>query len=435
MAEHESAEPDALGFETLALRAGVRPDPVTGASNVPIYLSSSFVFEDADHAASLFNLELPGHIYSRISNPTVAAFEERMAALEGGVGAVATASGQAALALAITTLTGTGGHVVASTASYGGTVNLLAHTLPRLGITATFVDPTDPGAVVAAIGADTRLVTVETIGNPAMAVADIPAVAEAAHAAGVPLLVDNTFASPYLCRPVEWGADLVFHSATKYISGRGSVIGGVLVDGGTFDWAGSGRFPELTRPHLPYGGLVFVDQYGPAAFIAKARVEGLRDFGACMGPETAYRLLEGLETLAVRMDRHVANAGVVASHLMASPGVVAVSYPGLANHPGHDLATRLMPRGPGAILSFVLEGGREAGRRFIESLRVFTHLANVGDARSLVVHPASTTHAQLDADALRAAGVDEGLVRLSVGIDDVDDLVADLDRGLEAVRR
>lgn len=427
-------EPDRLGFETLALRAGVQPDPRTGASNVPIYLSSSYVFESTEHAASLFNLEIPGHVYSRISNPTVSAFEERMAALEGGVGAVATASGQAAFVLAVTTLTGSGGHVVASTSLYGGTVNLLTATLPRFGITATFVDPSDPAAVSEAITDDTRLVVVETIGNPAMVVADIPAVAEAAHREGVPLLVDNTFASPYLCRPFEWGADLVFHSATKYISGHGSVIGGVLVDGGIFDWPGSGRFPDLTLPYAPYGGLVFTEQYGPAAYIAKARVEGLRDFGACMSPETAYRLLEGLETLSVRMDRHVANARIVADYLARADGVVSVAYPGLGDHPHHELASTLMPCGPGAILSFVLEGGRRAGRRFIEGVRVFSHLANVGDARSLVVHPASTTHAQLDPEALAAAGVDEGLVRVSVGIEDPDDLVADLDRALRAAR-
>ncbi|CAN5739958.1 O-acetylhomoserine aminocarboxypropyltransferase [soil metagenome] len=427
--------PDSLGFETLALRAGVEPDERTGASNIPIYLSSSFVFEDTAHAASLFNLEVPGHLYSRISNPTVAAFEERVAALEGGVGAVATSSGQAALALIVTTLTNSGSHVVASSSLYGGTVNLLAHTMPRFGVEATFVDVTDHAAVEASITDTTRMVLVETIGNPAMTVADLPALADIAHRAGLPLVVDNTFATPYLCRPAEWGADIVFHSATKFISGHGSVIGGVLVDAGTFDWVGSGRFDVLTQPYAPYADIVFTDQFGPAAFIARARAEGLRDFGACLGAEVAYRLLEGLETLAVRMDRHVENAIVVANHLAGAPGVSAVLYPGLPSHGDHALAARLMPRGAGSILSFVLEGGREAGRRFIEEVRVFTHLANVGDAHSLVIHPGSTTHAQLDGQAMSAAGIDEGLVRMSVGIEDPADLTADIDNALRAVSR
>ncbi len=429
----DTIEPDRLGFETLALHAGVVPDERTGASNVPIYLSSSFVFEDTDHAASLFNLELPGHLYSRISNPTVAAFEERMAALEGGVAGVATASGQAAFALIASTLTGAGSHIVASTSLYGGTVNFLAHTLPRFGVDTTFVDVTDHAAVAAAITPRTRLLLAETIGNPAMTVADLPALAGIAHHAGVPLVVDNTFATPYLCRPIEWGADLVFHSATKYISGHGSVIGGVVIDGGVFDWTTGGRYPMFTEPYAPYGGIVFIDRFGPAAFAARARSEGVRDFGACMAPEVAYRLLEGLESLAPRMDRHVANALRVAEHLVTAGEVSLVSYPGLSRHPQHDLAIRLMPRGAGSIMSFVLAGGREAGRSFIESLRVFTHLANVGDSRSLVIHPGSTTHAQLDDDGLAAAGIDEGLVRLSVGLEDPEDLLADIDRALAAV--
>ncbi len=428
-------KPDGLGFDTLAVRAGVKPDPVTGASNIPIYLSSSFVFEDTDHAASLFNLEVPGNLYSRISNPTVGAFEERVAALEGGVAAVATASGQAAMVAAVTTVMGSGGHIVASSALYGGTVNLFVHTLPRFGITTTFVDPSDIDAAAYAITDATRLVVTETIGNPGMNVTDLPALADVAHRNGVPLLVDNTFATPYLCRPIDWGADLVLHSATKFISGRGSVIGGVLVDSGRFDWVASGRFPTLTEPYPPYGGIVFVDQFGPAAFGARARAEGLRDFGACMSPETAYRLLEGLETLPVRMERHVANTERVVAHLVDAEGVASVGYPGLETHPDHHHAAKLMPRGAGSILSFSLEGGRDAGRAFIESVKLFTHLANVGDARSLVVHPASTTHAQLDADALASAGIDEGMVRMSVGLEDPDDLVADIDRGLAAVRR
>lgn len=431
----EEIRPDRLGFETLALHAGVEPDPRTGASNVPIYLSSSFVFEDADHAASLFNLEIPGHIYSRISNPTVAAFEERMAALEGGVAAVATSSGQAALVLVATTLCESGSHIVASKSLYGGTINFLAHTLPRFGITTSFVDPARPEAVEEAVTDFTRFVLTETVGNPTMRVADLPALAEVSHRHGLPLVVDNTFPTPYLCRPAEWGADIIFHSATKHISGHGSVIGGVVVDAGSFDWEASGRFSSLTEPYAPYGGIVFTDQFGTAAFAARARAEGIRDFGACMSPEVAYRLLEGLETLPARMDRHVANAVRVAEYLASAEGVAAVSYPGLDSHPDHQLATRLLPQGAGSIMSFVLAGGREAGRRFIESLRLFSHLANVGDSRSLVIHPASTTHAQLGPEAMAAAGIDAGLVRLSVGLEDPDDLIADLARGLRAAAR
>lgn len=431
----DEIRPDRLGFETLALHAGVTPDPTTGASNVPIYLSSSFVFEDTDHAASLFNLEVPGHIYSRISNPTVAAFEERMAALEQGVAAVATASGQAALVLVATTLCQAGTHIVASKSLYGGTVNFLTHTLPRFGVTTTFVDPTRPGAVEGVVTDATRFVLAETVGNPTMRVADLPALADVAHRHGLPLVMDNTFPTPYLCRPAEWGADIVFHSATKHISGHGSVIGGVVVDAGSFDWEASGRFASLTEPYAPYGGVVFTDQFGTAAFSARARAEGIRDFGASMSPEVAYRLLEGLETLPARMDRHVANALRVAGYLATAEGVASVSYPGLPDHPDHRLAAKLMPKGTGSIMSFVLVGGREAGRRFIESLRIFSHLANVGDSRSLVIHPASTTHAQLDAEALEGAGIDEGLVRMSVGLEDPDDLIADMARGLKAAAR
>ncbi len=427
--------PDRQGFETLSIHAGSRPDPETGAVVPPIYKTASFVFEDTAHAASLFNLERPGHIYSRISNPTVAVFEERMAALEGGVGAVATASGQAALHLAVVTLMGQGGHIVTSSALYGGTTNFFVHTLPRFGITATFVDPTDPAAFRAAIRPETRMVYGETIGNPTMGILDLPAVAEIAHEAGVPLVVDNTFATPYLCRPFEWGADVVLHSATKYLCGHGTVIGGVLVDGGTFDWEGSGNYPTLTEPAAAYHGVDFVDEFGPAAFSARARADGLRDFGAAMAPETAFTLLQGLETLPVRMDRHVANATAVAEFLDAAPEVAWVSYPGLASHPDHHLAQKLLPRGAGGILAFGIEGGREAGRRFIESVRVFTHLANVGDVRSLVIHPASTTHQQMSADELEAAGVGEDLIRVSVGLESIDDLVADLRRALRASQR
>jgi O-acetylhomoserine (thiol)-lyase len=429
------AEPDTTGFDTLAVHAGSRPDPTTGARATPIYHSTSFVFEDTAHAASLFNLEVPGHIYSRISNPTVSVFEQRVAAMEGGVAAVATASGQAALHIAITTLMGQGGHIVCSSAVYGGTVNLLVNTLPRFGITSTFVDPRDHDGLRSAITADTRLVIGETIGNPVMTVLDLPVVSEIAHEAGVPLLIDNTFASPYLCRPIEWGADIVYHSATKFIGGHGIVVGGILVDGGTFDWEKSDRFPTLTEPYDGYHGIDFADEFGPAAFAARARAEGLRDFGASMSPDTAFHLIQGCETLHVRMERHVANATRIAEFLEGHERVRWVAYPGLDSHPDHALAQRLLPNGAGAILSFGIEGGRAAGARFIESVEIFSHLANVGDLRSLVIHPASTTHQQMTAEQLDAAGVGEELIRLSVGLEDPDDLIADLARALRAAEK
>ncbi|MGF1667736.1 MAG: O-acetylhomoserine aminocarboxypropyltransferase [Acidimicrobiia bacterium] len=428
-------KPDRPGFDTMTIHAGARPDPTTGARVTPVYRSASFVFDDTAHAAALFNLEVPGHIYSRISNPTVAVFEERMAALEGGVGAVATASGQAALHLAIVTLMGEGGHIVSSSALYGGTVNLLMHTLPRFGISTTFVDPRDHEGLAAAIRPETRLVIAETIGNPTMVVLDIAAVAGIAHSAGVPLLIDNTFASPYLCRPFEWGADLIFHSATKFICGHGTVVGGVLVDGGRFDWESSAGFPTLTEPYAAYHDIDFSDEFGPAAFIARARSEGLRDFGASMGPDTASQMIQGLETLHVRMERHVANTRRVVEFLDASDAVDWVSYPELASHPDRHLSAQLLPRGAGAVFSFGVKGGREAGRRFIEAMELFSHLANVGDLRSLVIHPGSTTHQQMTDQQLRQAGIGEEMVRVSVGLEDPDDLIADLNRGLRASQR
>ena len=428
--------PDDFSFDTLSLHAGHRPDGDFGARAVPIYQTTSYLFDDTDHAAALFNLERPGHIYSRISNPTVAVFEERMAALEGGVGAVATASGQAALHLAVATLGAAGSHLVASRAVYGGTVNLLTHTLPRFGVTTTWVDPGDLEAWAAAIRPETVCVLTETIGNPRGQVTDLPAVAEIAHEAGVPVLVDNTFATPYLFRPIDHGADAVYHSVTKFVGGHGLAVGGVLVDGGTFDWEShADRFPTLTEPYAGYHGLDFAEEFGVAALGARARAEGLRDFGAAMAPQTAFYLLQGLETLHVRMERHVANAGLVAEFLADHEAVSWLAYPGHDSHPDHRLSARLMPKGAGAILSFGIAGGREAGRRFIEALRLWSHLANVGDAKSLVIHPASTTHQQMTAEELEAAGVGEDLVRLSVGIEDVDDLIADLHRALRASRR
>jgi len=430
------ADPGYLHFDTLSLHAGQAPDAEYGARAVPIYQTTSYVFPDVDRAAGLFNLERQGHIYSRISNPTVSVLEERIAALEGGVGALGAASGQAALVLAITTLMGEGAHIVSSASVYGGTHNLFTHTLPRFaGITTTFVDPRDTAAFAEAITDDTRLVFGETLGNPGLEIMDVPAVAEVAHDHGLPLMIDNTFATPYLFRPFDHGADLVVHSATKFLGGHGIAIGGVLVDGGTFDWAASGRFPTLTEPYESYHGLRFVEEFGTQAFLMRARVEGLRDFGAAMAPQTAFYILQGVETLSVRMAKHVANTRAVVDFLVQAPEVAWVSYPELADHPDHERAKRLLPRGAGAIFSFGIRGGREAGRRFIERLRIFSHLANVGDAKSLVIHPASTTHATMSAAELKAVGIGEDLIRLSVGLEDPEDLITDLRQALRASQR
>jgi len=428
-------DPKFLDPATLALHAGQAPDPVTGARAVPIYQTTSYVFRDTDHAAGLFNLERAGHLYSRISNPTVAVFEERMAALEGGVAGVAAASGQAALHLAVATLMGAGGHVVAARNLYGGSVNLFRLTLPRFGIETSLVDPRRPEAFAAAIRPETRLVYAELVGNPGLEVLDLPAVADVAHAHGLPLLIDNTFLTPHLCRPLDLGADLVLHSATKWLGGHGVAIGGVLVDGGRFDWQASDRFPTLTEPYPGYAGLAFADSFGPAAFAARARAEGLRDFGACLSPQNAFYLLLGLETLPLRMERHVANTAAVLDFLAAHPAVAYVLHPSRPDHPDHALAQRLLPRGAGSIVSFGVRGGRAAGARFIEACRLASHLANVGDAKTLVIHPASTTHLQLGEEQLAAVGLRDDTVRLSVGLEHPDDIVADLDRALRASQK
>jgi O-acetylhomoserine (thiol)-lyase len=393
------------------------------------------VFDDTGHAAALFNLERAGHIYSRISNPTVAVLEERVSALEDGVGAVATASGQAALHLAIATLMGAGSHIVASARIYGGSHNMFTHTLPRFGIATTLADPREPESFERAITDRTRLVFAETLGNPGLEVLDIRAVADIAHRHGLPLMLDSTFTTPYLCRPFEWGADIVMHSATKFLGGHGIAIGGIVVDGGRFDWAVSGKFPTMTEPYAGYHGISFAEEFGPAAFIVRARAEGLRDFGACMSPANAFYLVQGIETLPVRMARHVANAGGVAEFLEKHAAVAWVKYPGLESHPDHALARRQMPRGAGAIMSFGIRGGRAAGAKLIERLRLFSHLANVGDAKSLVIHPASTTHQQMSAEDLAEAGVGEELVRLSIGLEDMEDLIDDLSQALAASQR
>ena len=428
-------DPNPYGTGTLALHAGQSPDPAFGARAAPIYFTTSYVFADTDQAAALFNLERPGHVYSRISNPTNAVLEERIAALEGGVGAIATASGQAALHLAITTLMGAGGHIVASRALYGGSHNLLHYTLPRFGIETTFVDPRDPDAWRRAVRPETRLFFGESLGNPGLDVLDIPTVAAIAHAARVPLLVDATLVTPCLQRPLAQGADIVMHSATKFLGGHGVAVGGLLVDGGCFDWEASGLFSTLTEPYAGFHGMDFSEESPVAAFLLRARREGLRDFGACLSPMNAFQILQGMETLPLRMRAHVANAQAVAAHLAAHPLVERVAYPGLADHPDHALAARLLPDGAGAVMSFELQGGRRAGRAFIEALKVFSHLANVGDAKSLVIHPASTTHFRMSPADLAAAGIGEGTVRLSIGLEDCADLISDLDRALYAAGR
>ena len=429
------AAPKSYSFDTLSLHAGQVPDSQYGARATPIYLTTSYVFKDSEQAAALFNMERGGHVYSRISNPTNAVLEERIAALEGGVGAIATASGQAALHLAIATLMGSGSHIVASRALYGGSHNLLEYTLPRFGIATSFVAPRDLDAMRAAIRPETRLIFGETLGNPGLDVLDVPRVAELAHEMGLPLMVDATFTTPYLMQPLALGADLVLHSATKFLGGHGVAIGGLLVDGGGFDWTGAGKFPTLTEPYAGFHGMEFTAESPVAAFLLRARREGLRDFGACMSPLNAFQILQGVETLPLRMARHVDNTRRLVAHLAAHPLVESVSYPELPDHPDHDLAQRLLPKGCGAVFSFALKGGRAAGRRFIESLRVFSHLANVGDAKSLVIHPASTTHFRMSAQALAAAGILEGTVRLSVGLEDAEDLIEDLNRGLSAAKR
>lgn len=424
------AAPKPPAFDTLSLHAGQHPDPVTGSRAVPIYQTTSYVFQDADHAAALFNLERAGHIYTRISNPTIAVLEERLAALENGVGAVCTASGMAALHLAIATLLNAGDHIVASASLYGGTINLLTHTLPRFGITTTFVKPRDLDGIKAAIKPNTKLVIGETIGNPGLEVLDIPAVSKIAHDAGIPLLIDNTFATPYLARPIEMGADIVMNSITKWIGGHGIAIGGVIVDGGHFDWEKSGKFPTLTTPYAGYHGIVFAEEFGPQAFIMRARAEGLRDFGACLSPTNAFQILQGVETLHVRMQRHVENAAAVVDFLKSNKAVEWVTHPSLDNHPDHELAKKLLPRGSGSIITFGIKGGRDAGRKFIEALKLASHLANVGDAKTLVIHPASTTHQQMNAEQLKTAGIGEELIRLSIGIEAAEDIIGDLSQAL-----
>lgn len=415
--------------ETLAIHAGQIPDAATGARALPIYQTTSFVFDSADHAASLFNLQTFGNVYSRLSNPTVAALEERVAALEGGRAAVATASGMAAEALALTTLLQAGDHVVAAGALYGGSVTMLAVNLKKFGIETTFVDATDPDAFAAAIRPNTRALFAETLGNPSMVVLDITAIADVAHAHGLPLVVDNTVPSPFLCNPIRFGADIVVHSATKYLAGHGSTLGGVVVESGTFPWD-NGKFPGMTEPSPGYHGVKFYETFGNFGFTMRCRMEGLRVFGAALAPTSAWQILQGVETLPLRMERHCANALAVAQYLKDDPRVGWVNYPGLSDHPQHELMKKQM-RGASGLLAFGVKGGLQQGVKFIESAQFMSHLVNIGDTRTLISHPASTTHRQLDAAQQLAAGVPPDMVRISVGLEHIDDILWDIDQALD----
>ena len=420
------------GFETLALHGGQKSDPTTGARAVPIYQTTSYQFNDTDHAARLFGLQEFGNIYTRIMNPTTDVLEQRIAALEGGVGALALASCQAAELLAIPNIAGTCDNIVSSTDLYGGTYNLFRHTLPKLGITTRFVDARDYEGFRNAIDSHTKSFFLELLGNPRLDILDLEKISAIAHEQGVPVIVDSTTATPYLCKPFEWGADIIIHSATKYIGGHGTSIGGLLVDSGKFDWT-QGRFPELTEPDPSYHGLVYTQALGPLAYIIKARVQGLRDTGAALSPFNAFLILQGLETLGLRVERHSQNALAVAKHLKEHSKVAWVNYPGLPEHPTYALAQKYMPKGQSGILGFGITGGKPAGKAFIDNLKLFSHLANIGDAKSLAIHPASTTHSQLTPEEQQLTGVTDDYVRLSVGIESIDDIIADLDQSLSKV--
>jgi O-acetylhomoserine (thiol)-lyase len=420
-----------LKFETLQVHAGQKPDPTTGSRAVPIYQTTSYVFNDAEHAANLFALKEPGNIYTRIMNPTTDVFEQRIAALEGGVGALAVASGAAAITYAVINIAGAGDEIVSASTLYGGTHNLFSSTLPRLGIKTVFVDSDYPDSFRKAINERTRALYIETIGNPGINLVDIEEVAKIAHENGIPLIVDNTFGTPYLIRPIEYGADIVVHSATKFIGGHGTSIGGVIVDSGKFNWADSGKYPELTEPDLSYNGIRYAEAFGPAAYIVKARVQILRDTGATISPFNSFLLIQGLETLSLRVERHVSNAMRIAEFLENHPCVAWVNYPSLKSSKYHGLAEKYLPRGAGSIFTFGIKGSVEAGKKFISNLELFSLLANVADAKSLVIHPASTTHQQLSPEDLKAAGVTPDMIRLSIGIEDADDLIYDLDQALK----
>ncbi len=420
-----------LKFETLQLHAGQTPDPVTHSVAVPIYQTTSYAFDSTEHAENLFGLKENGNIYTRIMNPTSDVLEKRMAALEGGVGALAVASGSAAITLTIMTIAQAGDEIVAASTLYGGTFNLFDATLPKFGIKTTFVDPDDPANFEAAVNENTRAIYIESLGNPSINIVDVEAVAKIAHDHKIPLIIDNTFATPYLFKALDFGADIVVYSATKFIGGHGTTIGGVIVDGGTFDWAGSGKFPEFTEPDESYHGIVYTRDAGEAAFITKARVQMLRDTGACISPFNSFLLLQGLETLSLRLDRHVENTRSVIDFLSGHSAVTWVNYPDQKDNKYHALAEKYFPRGTGSIFTFGIKGGIEAARKFIDNIQIFTHLANVADAKSLVIHPATTTHQQLSGDALLAAGITEDMIRVSIGLENADDLIGALDDALK----
>lgn len=421
-----------LSLETLAVHAGQEVDPTTLSRALPIYQTTSYAFRDTEHAANLFALKEFGNIYTRLMNPTTDVFEKRVAALEGGSGALATASGQSAITYAILNIAGAGDHIVSATSLYGGTYNLFAHSLPKIGIDVSFVDPENPEDFRGAIKENTKAIFAETVGNPKGDIIDIEAVAKIAHENGIPLIIDNTVPTPFLTRPFEHGANVIVHSATKFIGGHGTSIGGVIVDGGNFDWAASGKFPGLTEPDESYGGLVYTEALGPIAYIIKIRVQLMRDMGAALSPFNAFQLVQGLETLHLRMERHSENAMAVAKFLEQHPAVESVNYTGLPSHPTYHLVEKYMPNGQGAILTFDVKGGIESGKKVIENVKMFSHLANIGDSKSLIIHPASTTHSQLQGEELLSTGTTPGMVRLSVGTEGIDDIIYDLDQALKA---
>ena len=428
-------KPKFLKFNTLSLHAGQEPDPKTGSRAVPIHQTTSYVFNNTDHAAALYNLEQPGHIYSRISNPTISVLEERLTALEGGVGAVATASGMAAFFLTVATLMDKNSHIVSSGSIYGGTHNILSYTFPRFGIETTFVDPREPQNFKKAIKKNTRLIFAETIGNPNVEVLDIQKLSKIAHDANIPLMVDSTFTTPYLMQPIKFGADIVMHSLTKFIGGHGIAIGGIVIDSGKFNWKNSKRFPNLTEPYDGYNGLIFDQEFGVHALTMRMRAEGMKDFGACLSPTNAFHILQGLETLPIRMDKHVENTRQVVSFLDECEEIEWINYPSLKSHQDYNLAKKILPKGAGAIFSFGIKGGKAAGRKLIENVSLASHLANVGDAKTLIIHPASTTHQQMNEKALENAGIKENLIRISVGLEDPSDIVDDLKNAIRKSQR
>ena len=427
--------PKFLKFNTLSLHAGQEPDPQTGSRATPIHQTTSYLFDDTDHAAALYNLEQPGHIYSRISNPTISVLEERLAALEGGVGSIATASGMAAFFLTIATLMDKNSHIVSSNSIYGGTHNILSYTLPRFGITTTFVDPRKPQDFKKAIRGNTKLIFAETIGNPNAEVLDIEKISKIAHQAKIPLMVDSTFTTPYLMQPIKLGADIVMHSLTKFIGGHGIAIGGAVIDSGKFNWRESKKFPNLTKPYDGYNGLIFEQEFGPHALTMRMRSEGMKDFGACLSPTNAFYILQGLETLPIRMNKHIENTREVVSFLTECEEIEWINYPSLKSHKDYNLSKKILPKGAGAIFSFGIRGGKTAGKKLIENVHLASHLANVGDAKTLIIHPASTTHQQMSKKSLEKAGIKENLIRISVGLEDSSDIIEDLKYAIRMSQR